>query len=134
MNINLKINPLRAFFIVIITGLYIMVCENDLCSAIDYSNTFHSESAECIAQPKIFKPLENNKKELYLKPHKTYLTFYYTTVHHYRKQLLSTNTFDRVYSSHASTISFTVHPIISILQKSNTWHRSSDDDPFHRVS
>ena len=131
MNNKYKNNYIRTFFLVAITFLFLTVFENDICGSVTYSYASDKIYIEDIYQPELPNEIQSYKGSFSLKQRKPYVPFYLENIFKCRKKLLlSINNIGNIYFACQNNHSFHFHPIISILQKYNTWHQSSDDDPF----
>jgi len=123
-------NSIRTFFFVAISFLFLTVFENGINGTDNYSYASERTNIEAIFQPeipKVFQPYDGSSS---FKQRKEYGSFYLENVCKcWNKKLLSANNFSTIHLNNQSNDTLNIHHIISILQKNNTWHQSSDDDP-----
>ncbi len=131
MNHKYQKNYVRTFFFVAILFLYLTVFENDICGSVNYSYAYDNINIEVMYQPELPKEIQPYKDSFSLKQRKSYVPFDLEDYFKCRKKLLlSINNFSNINSNNQNKYSLAFHHIISILQKNNTWHQSSDDDAF----
>jgi hypothetical protein len=131
MNNKYQKNYVRTFFLVVILFLYVTVFENDICGFIDYSYAYDNINIEVIYQPELPKEIQSYEDPFSFKQRKPYVPFHLEDCFKCRKRLLlSINNFSSSNINSQNKYSLAFHHIISILQKNNTWHQSSDEDTF----
>jgi hypothetical protein len=131
MNNKYKKKYIRTFIFVTISFLYLTVFDNDLCGSVNYSYDSDQTNIEVIYQPELPKEFQPYKGSYSFKQKKTYGSFYLENILKCRKKLLlSINKFSTIYLKNQNNYTSSFHHIILILQKSNIWHQSSDDDSF----
>ena len=123
-------NSIRAFIFVAISFLSLTLFENDIYVGSSSSHASEITNIEAIFQPELPKvyqlytdSISPNQRQAY---GSFYLENYFKSLN---KMVLSDESICSVYLSNQSTSALYIHHIISILQKSNTWHQSSDGDP-----
>jgi hypothetical protein len=123
-----KNNCVRAFLLVAILSFSLTVFGNDICRSVSYSYVSNQIEIEVLSQqerPKDFQPYNDSSS---FKQRNGDGSFYLENiVERGKKLILSTN---NIYINNPNKIFLHFHYIVSILQKSNTWHQSSDDDAF----
>ena len=131
MNNQYRNNWIRTLLFVAISFLYLMVFENNLCGLIDYSYDSDQTIIEANYQSKLPKIFQSYKGPYSFKQKKTHGSFYLENIYKYRKKLLYlTNNFSTAHLKNQNNYTLSFHPIISILQKNNAWHKSPDEDAF----
>ncbi len=131
MNNKYKNNYIRTFIFVTISFLCLTVFENDICGSVNYSYASDLTNIEVIYQPELPKEFQLYNGSSSFKQRKAYGSFYLENIFKCGKKLLfSVNNFSAIYLKNQNNYALNFHHIISILQKSNTWHQSSDDDSF----
>ena len=126
-----KNNYIRTLFFVAISFLYLTVFEDDIYGSVNYSHASVLTNIEVIFQPELPKNFQPYKSSSSLKQKKAYGSFYLDNIIKCRKELfLPVNTISSIYLNIQNKSSLPLHHVISILQKNNTWHQSSDDDAF----
>lgn len=124
-------NYIRTFIFVTISFLYLTVFENDICGSVNYSYASDLTNIEVIYQPELPKEFQPYNDSYSFKQRKKDKSFYLENIFKCCKKLLfSVNSFSAIYLKNQNNYALNFHHIISILQKSNTWHQSSDDDSF----
>ena len=129
MNNKPGMNFIRIFLFATITFFYLNVFENNAYRSPDYSVTSPHVNIEAVFQPEIPEKYQFNKGFFSIKQNKILTPYYLEDKPKYRKRLLlseNNNGFINNPFNHSSSF----HHIISILQKNNTWHKSSEDDSF----
>ena len=131
MDNKYKNNYIRTFLFVAISFLYLAVFESDNCGSVNYSDVSALTNIEIIFQPELPKEFQSFKGSSSLKQRKAHGSFYLEKILKSRKKLLlslskSSNIYFNIQSKHFLSL----HHIISILQKNNTWHQTSDVDAF----
>ena len=108
-----------------------MVFENEICGSVNYSDDSDLTNIEVIYQTELPKEFQPHQGSSSLKQKKAYGSFYLENILKFQKELLlSINIFSTIYLKNQNNYTSSFHHIISILQKNNTWHQSSDDDAF----
>ena len=131
MNCKVINNHIRTFFCVAISFLYLTVFENEIYESVSYSRASDLTNIEVLFQPELPKESQSYKDKSLLKQGKANGYFYLEKTFKSRKKLLlSVNNINNIYFKIQNKYSLPLHPIISILQKNNAWHQSSDDDNF----
>lgn len=130
MKIKYFNNSIRTFIFVAISFLSLTLFENDICMGSSYSHTSEITNIEAVFQPvlpKVYQlytdSISPNQRQAY---GSYYLENYFKSLN---KRLLTDEIICSEYLSNQSSSALYIHHIISILQKSNTWHQSSDEDP-----
>ena len=124
-------NYIRTFIFVTISFLYLTVFENDICGSVNCSYASDLTNIEIIYHPELPKEFQPYNDLYSFKQRKTDKSFYLENIFKRGKKLLfSVNSFSSIYLKNQNNYALNFHHIISILQKSNTWHQSSDDDSF----
>ncbi len=124
-------NNIRKYFFIAITFLYLMAFSSDSFGSANYHRAFNVTHIELIDQSDSL-----NEFQLYENPSsqsksEEYVSFYLENIFKCRKKLLlSVNYFNINCFNNQQRYYSPFHHILSILQKNNTWHQSSDDDPF----
>jgi hypothetical protein len=127
-NIN---NYYRAFFLFVISFLYLTVFQNDISGSVDFSTASDLTKIEAVFQPELPKKFQPEKGSSSSIPRRELGFFYLESFFKFRKKiLLSINTISKIHLNCQNTNPPPFHHIISILQKNNTWHQSSDEDAF----
>ena len=123
-------NSIRAYIFVAISFLSLTLFANDIYVGSSYSHASEITNIEAIYQPELPKVFQlytdsfsPNQRQAY---GSFYLENYFKSLN---KMLLSDEVIWSEYLSNQSSSALYIHHIISILQKSNTWHQSSDEDP-----
>ena len=131
MNNRFKRNYVLIFIFVAILFLYLTVFENDICGSANYSYASHLTNIEVIYQPELPEEFQPYNGSSSVKKRKAHGSFYLENIFKCAKDILfSVNNFSTSYLKNQNNYALNFHHIISILQKSNTWHQSSDDDSF----
>ena len=131
MNNKAKNSHIRTFSLVAISFLYLMVFENEICGSVNYSDDSDLTNIEVSYQPELPKEFQPHNGSSSLKQRKAYGFYHLENILKFRKKLvLSFNNFSTVYLKNQNYDTLSFHRIISILQKNNIWHQSSDDDAF----
>ena len=131
MNYKYKIIYIRIFFFVAITFLYLTVFEDTICGSSDYSYVSDPTYIEVTFQPELPGEFQPHKGSFSIKQRKAYVSYYLDNIFECRKKfLLSVSNISGIRVKNQNENSLSIHHIISILQKNNTWHQSSDDDSF----
>ena len=129
MNTDRRIDSLRVLIFVAIIFIYLNVFENNAYSSPDYSVTSPQINIEAIYQPEIPEKYQFDKGSFSIKQKKISTPYYLENIHKYRKKLLLSEN-NNGFINNPSILPLSFHHIISILQKNNTWHQSSEDDSF----
>ena len=131
MNKKAKNSHIRTFSIVAISFLYLMVFENEIVGSINYSDDSDLTNIEVNYQSELLKEFQPHKVSSSLKQKNAYGSFHLENILKFRKKLLLLlNNFSTIYLKNQNYDTLSFHHIISILQKSNIWHQSPDDDAF----
>ena len=131
MNNKYKKNYIRTFILITVSFLYLAVFESDIYGCVDYSYSSDLTNIEVLYQPELPKEFQPYNALSSFKQRKAYGSFYLENIFKCEKRLLfSVNNFSAIYLKNQIYYALNFHHIISILQKNNTWHQSSDDDPF----
>ena len=131
MNNKANNSHIRTFSIVAISFLYLMVFENEICGSVNYSDDSGLANIEVSYQSELPEKFQPHKDSSSLKQKNAYGSFHLENIFKFRKKLLlSFNNFSTVCLKNQNYDTLSFHHIISILQKNNIWHQSSDDDAF----
>ena len=129
MNYKYKNSIIGTFFFVAITFLYLTAIEDASCGSTAHIYASDSTYIEETFQPELPDKYLPHKGSFSLKQKKAYVPFNTKNIFDYRKIfLLSASNIRGIYVWNQNENSLSFHHIISILQKKNTWHQSSDDD------
>ena len=129
MNSKYRDNRIRTFFFVAVTFFCLRVFEKDICGSVNYSYASDLTNIEAIFQPELPKEFQPYKSSLPLKQRNAYVSFNLENTIKYRKKLfLSISNISNKYIKNQNKYTLSFHHLVSILQKNNTWHQSSDDD------
>jgi hypothetical protein len=129
MKTRYKMNCIRIFFFVAILFFALIIPESDIYHSVGYSYTPDVIKIEAFFQPELPKEFQPYFDSISFDQQKAYRPFHIEYIVKSRKKLLlSTNNICNIVIDNQIKASLHFHHIISILQKSNIWHQSSDED------
>jgi len=131
MNTNHRIDFIRVLIFLAIIFIYLNAFENNAYSSPDYSVNSPQINIEAIYQPEIPEKFQFNKGSFSIKQKKSHESYLEDITKHRKKLLFSIKNNGLINNPDIHFLS--LHHIISILQKTNTWHQSSEDDHLFHI-